>query len=122
MEELMMEFRRPEGISFDWTSLANILAGPTFAQLQNIHIEADVVPNGVHAICLQEDAWQTAERSLRHGALSMFDRRGILHFTLFGYEWGSRYVAILNIRRKGPHVLWSYCRVVLVTSKTSIAE
>jgi len=86
MEELMMEFRRPEGISFDWTSLANILAGPTFAQLQNIHIEADVVPNGVHAICLQEDAWQTAERSIRHGAVSMFDRRGILHFTLFEYK------------------------------------
>ena len=114
MEELMMEFRRPEGISFDWTSLANILAGPTFAQLQNIHIEADVVPNGVHAICLQEDAWQTAERSIRHGAVSMFDRRGILHFS----SRGLRYVAMLGIwpTHMLTYMLWTCCIVAAVAS------
>ena len=77
-----MEFRRPEGISFDWISLANILAGPTFAQLRSIHIAADVFATRADTICLERDEWQTAERSIRHGALSMFDRRGILHFSL----------------------------------------
>jgi hypothetical protein len=94
VQELIFEFRKPDGIVFDWTFLANALADPKFDRLQVIHVQADVYGTEEDTMLSERDAWQAAERSIRQGALSVFDRRGLLHFTLFKYNKGSRYVVI----------------------------
>jgi len=94
VQELIFEFRKPDGIVFDWTFLANALADPKFDHLQVIHVQADVYGTEEDTMLSERDAWQAAERSIRQGALSVFDRRGLLHFTLFKYNKGSRYVVI----------------------------
>jgi hypothetical protein len=93
MEELIMEFRAPTGIRFNWTALADILAGPTFAHVRKIRIESFALAGSERLTYLESETWRKTERLIRAGALSMLDRRGILHFTLFSHKGGSRYVA-----------------------------
>ena len=99
VQELIFEFRKPDGIIFDWTFLANPLADPKFDCLRVIHLQADVYGTDKDTMLSERDAWQATERSIRQGALSVFDRRGLLHFTLFKYNKGSRYIIILNYYR-----------------------
>jgi len=96
VRELVFEFGKPGWIVFDWTFLANALADPKFDRLQAIRVQADIYGGEDK----EWDAWQVAERSIRQGALSAFDRLGLLHFTLFKYNDGSRYVVILNCYRQ----------------------
>ena len=96
VQELIFEFRAPDRIDFDWTFLANALADPKFGRLQVVRVEAYVYGDDENRMVSARDAWQVAERSIRQGALSEFDRRGLLRFTLFNSYNGSRYVVILT--------------------------
>jgi hypothetical protein len=100
LQELIFEFSKPDGIAFDWTFLANALTDPRFDCFQVVHMQADVYSTNEGTMLLEWDAWRVAERSIRQGALSVFDRRGLLHFTLFKYNNGSRYVVILDFYRQ----------------------
>ena len=98
VQELIFEFRAPDRIDFDWTFLANALADPKFDRLQAVRVEAEVYGSDNHWMVSARDAWQVAERSVRQGALSVCDRRGLLRFTLFNSYNRSRpgYVVILT--------------------------
>jgi hypothetical protein len=96
VQELIFEFRGPDRIDFDWTFLANALADPKFDRLQVIRVEADVDGYDENEMVSERYAWQVAERSIRQGALSVFDRRGLLHFSLFNRYNHSRCVVILT--------------------------
>jgi hypothetical protein len=72
------------------------LADPKFDCLQVIHLQADIYGTDENTMLSEQDAWQAAERSIRQGELSVFNQRGLLHFTLFKYNKGSRYIVILN--------------------------
>ena len=102
VQELIFEFSKPDSIVFDWTFLANALADPKFDRLHVVRVQADVYSTDEGTMLLERDAWRVAERSIRQGALSVFDLRGLLHFTLFKYNNGSRYVVILDFYR---HIL-----------------
>jgi hypothetical protein len=95
VQELIFELIAPGSIRCDWTFVANALADPKFDRLQVVRVEADVYGDDENIMVSARDAWQVAERSIRQ-ALSMFDRRGILHFTLFNTYNRSRYVVIIT--------------------------
>ena len=122
IEELTLEFIKPDGIDFDWSSLAAILDGPAFSRLQYIHVKSHVSNTtlGEAKVNLVRDAWQMAEGSIRRGALSVFSRRSILYFTLFKYEGDSRYVRIQNLCQMV--LTYIIYRVNFVTSDANMAE
>ena len=74
VQELIFEFRKPNGVVFDWTFLANALADLKFDRLQVVRVQAEVYSSHEDMMLLEQDAWQAAERSIRQGALSLFDR------------------------------------------------
>lgn len=93
LADLTLEFTKVEKINLDWTSIADILSGSMFTHLGNIHIESTIYSSSVE-MRLEQGEWEAAEMSIRQGPLAIFDQRGILHFSLFKYERGSKYVAI----------------------------
>jgi hypothetical protein len=79
VEDLIIEFSKPNGIQFDWHCLADVLARPTFASLRTIRIESTLDTGSELS---EVEAWQRAEKSIRQHALSTFDRHGILDIHL----------------------------------------
>ena len=71
VQELIFEFRTPDGIDFDWTFLANPLVDPKFDRPQVVRVEADIYSNDENIMVSVGDAWQVAERSIGQGAVVM---------------------------------------------------
>ena len=73
MQELKFEFRRPDGIVFDWTFLANALTDLKLDCPQVIHVQDDIYGTDEDKMLMGWDAWQVVERSIRQGALLVFN-------------------------------------------------
>ena len=88
VQEMIFEFRKPDGIIVDWTCIAMHWRIRNSGVCREFMVQTNVYSNREDMILSERDALQVAERLIRQGSLSAFNRREPLQFTLFKYKKG----------------------------------